>query len=417
LRGPNFLAAHGDFTDPAAFDYIHDATAAAANFAATEEPLLFVGHSHRPGIFVTGASGAAHWVEPASFEMEEGKRYAVNVGSVGYSRNGDPRACFIVYDDGIDGTATASRLAAEGTATASRLAAATIEFIFVPYDFEALRAAAQHAGLTEEDYPLLSKSPADAVSSVREGIDFAASETRASGDTSAQSLDDALRLLRTHAASASRWKKFAIAAVALALLIIGGGTAAHFRLRARPAAFPAHRVTYANTYAAADNLLPPLSLRGNNASPFRILLSDRRCQTLTATNSLPRITNAKPSAATLETPDIPLAVIAPNAPAINLEFFVKFRRAEDFEGDVYLIVRYKIDGKEKIETKHITTQPRDRDETLPPTLRGFPYSDGWVLARTTQDIPTTATLRAELTAEFTGTLEIAGIAIRPKPKR
>ena len=48
-----FACAHGDFTRPEAFNYVTDEEEAAANFAARTEQLLFVGHSHVPGIFLT----------------------------------------------------------------------------------------------------------------------------------------------------------------------------------------------------------------------------------------------------------------------------------------------------------------------------------------------------------------------------
>ena len=96
-----FACAHGDFTDPKAFNYVTDADAAAANFAACREQLLFVGHSHVPGIFLTGSSGRVYRLEPTDFVLEEGKRYIVNPGSVGYPRaeGGVCESTYVLYDD------------------------------------------------------------------------------------------------------------------------------------------------------------------------------------------------------------------------------------------------------------------------------------------------------------------------------
>lgn len=93
-------AAHGDFTDPPRFNYVQDEDAAAANFRATEAQLLFVGHTHVPRIFLTGRSGAVYAVEPQDFVLEDGKRYIVNPGSVGYPReeNGICRSSYVLYD-------------------------------------------------------------------------------------------------------------------------------------------------------------------------------------------------------------------------------------------------------------------------------------------------------------------------------
>lgn len=96
-----FACAHGDFTEPAAFNYVTDEDEAAANFAARAEQLLFVGHSHVPGIFLTGASGRVYRLDPTDFVLEDGKRYIVNPGSVGYPRSdgGVCESTYVLYDD------------------------------------------------------------------------------------------------------------------------------------------------------------------------------------------------------------------------------------------------------------------------------------------------------------------------------
>lgn len=95
------VAAHGDVADPKKFYYVEEASDAEANFAATEARLVFVGHTHVPCVFVTGASGKVHRLEPQDFALEEGKRYIVNPGSVGYprERNGACHSTYVIYDD------------------------------------------------------------------------------------------------------------------------------------------------------------------------------------------------------------------------------------------------------------------------------------------------------------------------------
>ena len=96
-----FACAHGDFTEPTAFNYVTDEDEAAANFAARTEQLLFVGHSHVPGIFLTGTSGRVYRLDPTDFVLEDGKRYIVNPGSVGYPRSdgGVCESTYVLYDD------------------------------------------------------------------------------------------------------------------------------------------------------------------------------------------------------------------------------------------------------------------------------------------------------------------------------
>jgi predicted phosphodiesterase len=98
LTGENFRCTHGEFENPGRFGYILDNRAAIKAFSACPEQLLFAGHSHMPGLFVVG-SAAPHWLYPQDFGLEEGKRYIVNVGSVGQPRNGDIRASYCIYDD------------------------------------------------------------------------------------------------------------------------------------------------------------------------------------------------------------------------------------------------------------------------------------------------------------------------------
>jgi predicted phosphodiesterase len=95
---PAFRCAHGDFSAPDAFNYIEAPEDALPSWRATPEPLLFIGHSHLPGIYVVGESGAPHFVAPCDFELEAGKRYIVNPGSVGYPRAGDRRSSYCLYD-------------------------------------------------------------------------------------------------------------------------------------------------------------------------------------------------------------------------------------------------------------------------------------------------------------------------------
>lgn len=93
-------AAHGDFTKPEEFRYVNSREAAAANFAADDAPLLFVGHTHVPCVFVRGEDGVVSRLEGDSFTLERGKRYLVNPGSVGYPRDAGAGAAstYAIYD-------------------------------------------------------------------------------------------------------------------------------------------------------------------------------------------------------------------------------------------------------------------------------------------------------------------------------
>lgn len=100
LEIEDFLAVHGEITEPERFFYTENEEDAKRNFAATSVPLIFVGHTHCPGIFLTGSSGAVYSLEPVDFSLEDGKRYIVNPGSVGYPREsgGVCRSSYVIYD-------------------------------------------------------------------------------------------------------------------------------------------------------------------------------------------------------------------------------------------------------------------------------------------------------------------------------
>ena len=94
------VAAHGDFTDPSAFNYVESEQDAQASFDASDAQLMFVGHTHVPALFLTGQSGAVYRLPPQDFVLEDGKRYIVNPGSVGYPREQDGRclSSYVLYD-------------------------------------------------------------------------------------------------------------------------------------------------------------------------------------------------------------------------------------------------------------------------------------------------------------------------------
>jgi predicted phosphodiesterase len=99
-RGDGFAAVHGDFTDPKAFNYVDCESVAAGNFAAMSEQLMFVGHTHEPRLALMGSSGTVYMTGPQDFSLEEGKRYIVNPGSVGYPRAADGKcmSSYVIFD-------------------------------------------------------------------------------------------------------------------------------------------------------------------------------------------------------------------------------------------------------------------------------------------------------------------------------
>jgi diadenosine tetraphosphatase ApaH/serine/threonine PP2A family protein phosphatase len=88
---------HATPSDPAAWQYVFSAGDAEGELGTYQEPLCLVGHSHVPANFE--ADGLRVRVSRAEVvPLVAGRRYLINVGSVGQPRDGDPRAAFLVYD-------------------------------------------------------------------------------------------------------------------------------------------------------------------------------------------------------------------------------------------------------------------------------------------------------------------------------
>jgi len=137
---PGVVCVHGSIRDPI-FEYVRDAGCAMRCFESDEmadESVCFVGHTHFPVIWRAPREARQSYAgtivlisEPESLfdtrhEMDlDDYRYIVNVGAVGQPRDGDPRACYVIYDTD----------------------AQTLEFVRVEYDVAATQRKIVAAGL------------------------------------------------------------------------------------------------------------------------------------------------------------------------------------------------------------------------------------------------------------------------------
>jgi len=92
------LLVHASPTRPEEWNYVLSPGDAEDEMAECAETLVIVGHSHYPGIFEI-TDGRARYSREPEVRMLSGSRYLVNAGSVGQPRDGDPRACYLLYDD------------------------------------------------------------------------------------------------------------------------------------------------------------------------------------------------------------------------------------------------------------------------------------------------------------------------------
>lgn len=88
---------HSTMDGPEAFGYVFDHLQAEAHFTHQITPLCFHGHTHCPMIYEKQMS-AVYRIDAQDLHLPIGRKYFVNVGSVGQPRDGDPRAAYAIYE-------------------------------------------------------------------------------------------------------------------------------------------------------------------------------------------------------------------------------------------------------------------------------------------------------------------------------
>jgi predicted phosphodiesterase len=92
----SFSIVHATLDGPQRWGYVFDKLAAAASFTYQNTSVCFFGHTHVPVAFIRDSMvrGGTY----SKFKVEPGKKYFVNVGSVGQSRDGVAKATYVIYD-------------------------------------------------------------------------------------------------------------------------------------------------------------------------------------------------------------------------------------------------------------------------------------------------------------------------------
>ncbi len=92
----SFTMVHSTLDVPQRWGYVFDKLAAAASFTYQNTAVCFFGHTHVPVAFIRDSvvRGGTY----SKFKVEPGRKYFVNVGSVGQPRDLNPKAAYVVYD-------------------------------------------------------------------------------------------------------------------------------------------------------------------------------------------------------------------------------------------------------------------------------------------------------------------------------
>lgn len=112
---------------PEEWDYLVTAEDGFAVFGDFDTRLCLVGHSHRPGVWSLGSRGPEHDPDLTGGQdhvrLADGRRYIINVGSVGQPRDRDPRAAYALWDRD-ERTVTIRRVAYDVREAARKIVAA-----------------------------------------------------------------------------------------------------------------------------------------------------------------------------------------------------------------------------------------------------------------------------------------------------
>lgn len=121
----HFTLVHSTLDTPDMWGYVFDKLEADANFNYQTTAVCFFGHTHVPLAFekTDDIRGGLY----NTLRVMMGRKYFVNVGSVGQPRDGDPRAAYALYD----------------------VERNLIELRRVPYDFTSTQRKILAAGLSE----------------------------------------------------------------------------------------------------------------------------------------------------------------------------------------------------------------------------------------------------------------------------
>lgn len=125
------LITHANAHAPAEWGYIHSRLEATRSLYATDARFVFCGHMHDPHLYhvsTTGKLGEFVPVDGVPIELSSARRWLAIPGSVGQPRDGNPAACYAMFDTDT----------------------ATLTFLRVPYNHEAAADQILRAGLPPE---------------------------------------------------------------------------------------------------------------------------------------------------------------------------------------------------------------------------------------------------------------------------
>ncbi|MDD5482232.1 MAG: metallophosphoesterase family protein [Kiritimatiellae bacterium] len=382
LAGENFRCVHGEFSEPGFFNYVIEPEDALRSWQTVAEPLLFNGHTHCPGIFLTGASGRPYRLAPEDFEQEQGKRYLVNAGSVGNPRDSDTRSSYCIYD----------------------LRRRAVFWRKIPFDLDAYRQALNEAGLPAEPGGFLERDPNLAATPLRARLNFIPPAAKA------QAAKDVIevQVIKTLKTKIQRWRFAALLSILAALVLFIAGAIYRHRIVNRELDIGRADPIVVYHGAPSRNLLttPPSPLPPNSVLPGWILhLGDKYRQSIEVCRGeegapVFRLSSANPGTTIGLSSGI---ITVTDDMKFVLEAF--FRKSDDFKGSVWTAVSVvKKTGEKDVSMEQYVVKE-------PALMR----RGGWMAARQTFDLPKgTHTIRLHVRGKFKGAVLVKNILLQRK---
>lgn len=382
LVGENFRCVHGEFSDPGRFNYVFEPEDALASWRVNAEPLLFIGHTHCPGIFLKGASGKPYHLGAEDFELQEGKRFLVNVGSVGNPRDGDPRASYCIYDQ----------------------QARAVFWRKVPFDIGAYRQTLVRAGLPPEKGGFLEYDPGRDLPPLRARVNFSppsASEPAARDAREVQVIKALKGRMR-------KWRSVALISASAAAVLVCALAGSLYLHASREAIIGYEPGAIDSSVLPPRNLLvmPDTPMAPNSAvSGWTLLLGNRRRQQVQACRG-----EGGEMEFRLQSSD-PKAVLclssSPIAAGEGMKFVMEaaFYKHPGFEGNVWLAASLarRIGEKETIVGQYAVKEP------------SLARRGGWLVAKQTFDLPRgTHSIRLRVEGKFKGAVSVRGLRLERK---
>lgn len=392
LAGDGFRCAHSSFAEPGRFCYVFEPEDAVPSWNAVPEPLLFVGHTHVPCISVIGQSGTPRMIGPEDFELEEGKRFLVNVGSVGHPRDGDPRSSYCLYDS----------------------ERGSVFWRKVPFDLDAYRETLEAAGLPAATSPFLEFDPRRARPPVRDLVPFVppAQPTRVTLEVAY------LNRLRR---GVRRWKL--ASAAAAAGVALAGALAFWFWQRPRDPAvdIPAveRQSVRAVDYAPESNLvsLPAAPVAAERALPnWDRHLGDGVRQWIAwgpvDGDQQGFLLRSEDAGRELWVESAPVHV----TPDMKMTLHAQIKKSDDFAGSLALalvLVQRVEGGRRAADGGALVFETNRNFAVKEPTLA---RQEGWSAAKQTVELPARAhSVALQIRGRFQGTALVRDVRLERKP--